>query len=185
MTTTQVEQSWKDLVLQAQAIYPPFANEKVIMTVLKSRGETTFKPEYSNKFINLLKSIVNDWKTFLLDAREIDTEFDNEKTVTKILNTRGIPWYDDFDITNGLNALRVWQTENHKSLNHWDYPCPICGEVTIRDAKFDYLYRRECNGLSWRCSIGGYTHYIQAVWNPLRKKFVFQQHETTVLVKNS
>jgi hypothetical protein len=178
MTTYQIEQAWMDFVVQAQAIYPPFSDEKEIKAVLKSRGETKFRPEYSNKFIHILKSVANGWETFLKDARMIDNELHDNKTVTKILNAHGIPWYMSFDNSNGLKALKDWETEKIKATNSWDYSCPICGAVTIRDHKYDYLYRKECNGLGWKCSTGGYTHYIQAVWNPLREKFVCKVPET-------
>jgi hypothetical protein len=169
---TPQEQAWLKFVKQAQEIYPPFADEKVVKAVLKSRGETTFKPEYTNKFINVLKSMVNGWQTFLKDAKEIDSELGDDKTVAKILNARGIPWYKDFDITNGLNALKDWQAEKLNSLKRWDYPCPVCGSTTKRDGKYDYMYRRECHGQGWKCSVGGYTHFHQAAWAPMRSKLV-------------
>jgi hypothetical protein len=175
MTTSQIEQSWKDFVIQAQAVYPLFADEKVIKAVLKSRGETSFKPEYTDKFINVLKSTMNDWQTFLKDASAIDSEFGNDKTVAKILYSRGIPWYKDFDATNGLNALKDWQTEKIKATKSWDYLCPVCGKLTVRDQKNDYMYRKECNGLGWKCIDGGYAHFHQAAWNPLRKKLVYSE----------
>ncbi len=169
---TSKEQEWQEFVKQAKEIYPPFADEKVIKAVLKSRGETTFKPEYADKFINVLKSMVNGWQTFLKDAKEIDNELGDDKTVAKILNARGIPWYKDFDITNGLNALKDWEAEKIKSLKGWDYLCPVCGSSTKRDDKYDYMYRKECTGLGWKCSVGGYTHFHQAAWEPLRWKMV-------------
>jgi hypothetical protein len=61
---THQEQAWLEFVKQAKDIYPPFADEKVIKAVLKSRGETTFKPEYTNKFINVLKSMVTVGRLF-------------------------------------------------------------------------------------------------------------------------
>jgi hypothetical protein len=169
---TPQEQAWQKFVKQAEAIYPPFANEKVVKAVLKSRGETTFKPEYADKFINVLKLMVNGWQTFLKDAKEIDNELGDDKTVAKILNARGIPWYKDFDITNGLNALKDWHVEKIKAGKPWDYPCPVCGSPTKRDGKYDYMYRKECNGLGWKCFVGGYTHFHQAAWEPMRSKLV-------------
>ncbi len=175
MTTTQIEQAWKGFVLQAQAIYPPFSDEKVIKAVLKSRGEISFKPEYTDKFFNVLKSMVNDWQTFLKDASEIDSELGNDKTVAKILNARGIPWYKEFDTTNGLNALKDWHIEKNKATKSWDYPCPVCGNITMRDQKYDHMYRKECNGIGWKCVDGGYAHFHQAAWNPLRMKLVYSE----------
>jgi hypothetical protein len=34
------------------------------------------------------------------------------------------------------------------------------------------MYRRECDGLGWKCSIGGYAHFHQAAWKPMREKLV-------------
>ncbi len=167
---TSQEQAWKEFVKQAETIYSPFSNEKIVKAVLKSRGETTFKVEYTDKFINVLKSMVNGWQVFLKDAQEIDNELGDDKTVARILNARGIPWYGEFEFTKGLNALKDWHGEKIKANKPWDYPCPICGAVTIRDGKYDYLYRKECNGLGWRCSVGGYTHYIEAAWAPVKAK---------------
>jgi len=169
---TSQEQAWKEFVKQAEVIYSPFSNEKIVKAVLKSRGETTFKPEYTDKFINVLKSMVNGWQTFLKDAQEIDNELGDDKTVAKILNARGIPWYGEFDFTNGINALKDWRAEKIKANKPWDYPCPVCSSPTKRDGKYDHVYRKECNGLGWKCSVGGYTHFHQAAWEPLRWKMV-------------
>jgi hypothetical protein len=163
---------WQEFVKQAQEIYPAFSNEKLIREALKSKGAVTFKAEYSNQFINDLKSMVNGWQTFLLDAREIDKEFGDDKTVAKILHSYGIPWYGEFDFNNGLDVLKDWQSEKIRRNTPWNYPCPICGAATRRDKKFDYMYRKECNGVGWKCCVGGYTHFHQAAWAPLKKQFV-------------
>jgi len=163
---------WQDFVKQAQDLYPAFSNEQLIKVVLKSKGATTFKPAYSNKFIHDLKSMVTGWQTFLQDAREIDPEFSNDKTVAKILSANGIPWYADFEITQGLDALKQWHSEKLNKNTPWNYPCPICGAATKRDSKFDYMYRRECNGLGWKCSVTGYSHFHQAAWAPLKSRMV-------------
>ncbi len=80
-----------------------------------------------------------------------------------------------FNRSDGVDTLKDWQTEKIKFTKSWDYPCPVCGEITIRDSKFDHMYRRECNGLGWKCSIGGYAHFHQAAWNPLRRKLVYPE----------
>ena len=38
-------------------------------------------------------------------------------------------------------------------------PCPICGEETARDRKWDGKYTKE---LGWRCTTGGLSHFLQA-----------------------
>ncbi len=80
-----------------------------------------------------------------------------------------------FNTSYGWSSLQDWDNEKTKALKKWDYPCPICGELTIRDSKFDHMYRKECHGLGWKCPIGGYAHFHQAAWNPLRKKLVFTE----------
>lgn len=85
-----------------------------------------------------------------------------------------------FNSSYGLDSLKDWRTEKLKSLKIWDYPCPICGEVTIRDHKYDHMYRKECNGLGWKCSNGRYAHFHQAAWNPLREKLVYLEPKTEV-----
>jgi hypothetical protein len=170
---TPLELAWQEFVKQAQEIYPPFVDENLIKAVLKSRGETTFKPEYAYKFICILKSIVDGWQSFLLDAIEIDNELGNDRLVARILLARGITWYLDFDITNGLNVLKDWHIEKIKVMKPWDYRCPVCGSFTKRDRNFDNMYRKECNGLGWKCLVGGKAHFHQAAWAPMREKFVF------------
>ena len=161
--------AWNSFVKQAMDIHPAFSNEQLIKTVLKSRGATTFKPEYTNKFIIDLKAMISGWQTFLQDAVEIDKEFSSDKTVAKILHSHGIAWYGEFETNKGLNLLKEWCETNKP----WNYPCPVCGAATKRDNKFDWMYRHECNGLGWKCTIGGNNHFHAAAWAPLKKKLVY------------
>jgi len=163
---------WQNFVKQAQEIHPYYQNEKLIRNVLKSRGETTFESGRTDKLLKDLKGMISGWHEFLMDAKEIDEEFSNDNTVAKILNNYSIPWYSEFNITEGLKLLTEWRDNKLKTEAPWDYPCPICGKPTVRDHKFDHMYRRECDGLGWVCSENGYTHFHEAAWAPLKNKIV-------------
>lgn len=169
---------WNDFVDEAQKIYPAFKNEDLIKAVLKERGTTIFKSQNSSRMLADLKEMVNGWQLFLSDARNIDEkEFKSDGKVAKILNSYGIPWYKNFDYSEGLKVLQDWKDKQKFTTNGWDYPCPICGAPTKRDGKWDYMYRKECNGIGWICSSGGSKHFHSAAWAHLKPMFVESERE--------
>jgi len=169
---------WNDFVVEAQKIYPAFKNENLIKAVLKDRGTTMFKSQNSDKMLKDLKEMVNGWQLFLKDARAMDEKnFNSDGQVAKILNSYGIPWYKDFEYTEGLNALKDWVAKQKCTNSGWDYPCPICDAPTRRDRKWDYMYRKECSGLGWTCTVGGSHHFHSAAWAHLKPMFVESERE--------
>jgi hypothetical protein len=169
---------WNDFIEKAQEIYPPLKNEELVKTILKDQGITFFKSENSSKMLSCLKEVINGWQLFLLDAREIDDkEFSSDGKVAKILNSYGIPWYKNFDFSEGLRVLQDWKEKQKFTNRGWDYPCPICGAPTKRDPKWDFMYRKECNGLGWICTEGGSKHFHSAAWAHLKPMFVESERE--------